>query len=1046
MNSDTISQLAQALAAALGLSADSRLYDLTGDGPLAELLPESVAVREALNEPWQMQLCALSTSAQLDTDAMIGQRIRLLTRLADGSHHTRSGLVANAAFDGADGGFARYVLSVEPWLALLARTRHSAVWQERSVTEVIDAVFGSYANVAAWHWSPCAQAHLAQSHQGGVRSYVVQHRETDLAFVQRLLAHEGLVLRLEEHADAPSGQRAVILADTPSSESCPLDVTSAADGGIRFHRASSQERQDAIQALGGLRSLPAAVSSTLVWDYKTKRAVAAEVPTAAAFGGANAPRVAQLDTLATYRFADEGDAERAMTLAQQAIEARHKTWLGRSTVRTFAPGRQFDLLASTLDVSAALKAALSGERSSNPDDTRFVLTTVVHAGLNNLPKDARSRLGTLADGGPSDPEARSARHWPEWVDDEVLSQARRTGYGNAFEAIRAYVPWRPALFDEAGAPLHPGPRLNGSLTATVVGPDGQTRASGDDEIHTDALGRIRVALHFQHVTLAPHANTSTASTWVRVVQRLAGPGMGWQFIPRVGQEVVVDFVDGAMDRPLVVGAVYNGQGEAGVPATPGGAGASADTSALSGSSDHRASAQGNRIGTGHSPAWHGAAPGAATEGAAAQANPAALNGIKTQGFGSGGSDYNQLVFDDSAAQLRVQLATTQHATQLNLGHLIHQADNHRGSLRGAGFELRTDAYGALRAASGWLITSHGEAGTADVKPSEGHTLPALDNVPAAAIAGRFKTLAASLAPLSDLHQSGTLAMHAGSGQANASALAPQGSAKAESPAAAWHTALKGMVNADAFDAAQSDAANKTNSTEADKLPSPTDAAISLHAKAGWAQVAGADVHLSAAQHVTLASGQDSHWAAGGTYRLHTGQAIGVLAGAVKKGSGSEGTGITAIAAKGDTEIQAQAGPLEIAAKNAVTIQSEKAQIDWAAAKKITLATAGGASVTIEGGNITFECPGTITVRAGTKSFSGASNMAYEMNKMPKQANFDEEVVIRWPFDGRPVVGRKFEIVRGDGSVIRGVTDAAGRTGLQKSQFMESLDIKLLPEM
>ncbi len=712
-----------------------------------------------------------------------------------------------------------------------------------------------------------------------------------------------------------------------------------------------------------------------------KRAVAAEVPTAAVFGGAHAPRVAQLDTLASYRFAHEGDAERAMTLAQQAIEARHKTWLGRSTVRTFAPGRQFDLLASTLDVSAALKAALSGERSSNPDDTRFCLTAVVHAGLNNLPKDARSRLGTLAHGGPADPDSRS--HWPDWVDDEVLAQARRTGYGNAFEAIRAYVPWRPALFDESAAPLHPGPRASGPMAATVVGPDGQTRASGDTEIHTDALGRIRVALHWQHATLAPHANTSTASTWVRVLQRLAGPGMGWQFIPRVGQEVLVDFADGAMDRPLVVGALYNGQGEAGVPPTPGGAGAAADTSALSGSSDHRASAQGNRIGTGHSPAWHGAGPGAATEGAAAQANPAALNGIKTQGFGSGGSDYNQLVFDDSAAQLRVQLATTQHATQLNLGHLVHQADNHRGSLRGAGFELRTDAYGALRAASGWLISSHGEAGTGDTKPSEGHALPALDNVPAAAIAGRFKTLAASLAPLSELHQSGTLAMHAGSGQAASSALAPQGSAKAEAPAAAWHTALKGMVNAEAFDAAQSDAGQKSNSTDASKLPSPTDAAISLHAKAGWAQVAGADLHLSAAQHITLASGQDSHWAAGGTYRLHTGQAIGVLAGAVKKGTGAQGTGITAIAAKGDTELQAQAGPLEIAAKNAVTIQSEKAQIDWAAAKKITLATAGGASVTIEGGNITFECPGTITVRAGTKSFSGGGSVSYGMPQMPK---------------------------------------------------------------
>jgi type VI secretion system secreted protein VgrG len=68
----------------------------------------------------------------------------------------------------------------------------------------------------------------------------------------------------------------------------------------------------------------------------------------------------------------------------------------------------------------------------------------------------------------------------------------------------------------------------------------------------------------------------------------------------------------------------------------------------------------------------------------------------------------------------------------------------------------------------------------------------------------------------------------------------------------------------------------------------------------------------------------------------------------------------------------------------VTIQSEKAQIDWAAAKKITLATAGGASVTIEGGNITFECPGTITVRAGTKSFAGGGSVSYPMPALPKQ--------------------------------------------------------------
>ena len=236
--------------------------------------------------------------------------------------------------------------------------------------------------------------------------------------------------------------------------------------------------------------------------------------------------------------------------------------------------------------------------------------------------------------------------------------------------------------------------------------NGETSASGAGEIHTDRLGRIRVRFDFQDSQAQTQpANSSNASTWVRVMQRFAGPGMGWQFIPRVGQEVLVDFMDGVIERPIVIAALYNGQGEAGIAPTPGGQGADADKAALSQSSDHRPGAQGNRIGTGHSPAWHGAGSAAATAGSNGQGNASALNGIKTQEFG--GTGYNQLVFDDSNGQLRVQLSTTQHGTQLNLGHLIHQADNHRGSLRGAGFELSTDAYGAIRAASGVLLTTYG---------------------------------------------------------------------------------------------------------------------------------------------------------------------------------------------------------------------------------------------------------------------------------------------------------------------------------------------------
>lgn len=973
---ESITQALQDAVSTL-FSSETRLYRLQAEGEAAGLMVESWSQREALSQPWELQISALSTSASLDLHALLGQRVTLLTTLADGrSEHPRSGIVTAASAVASDGGFACYRLTVQPWLALLAHGARSAVWQEKSVVEVIDSVFGAYSTHAAWVWSPCASQHLQHSHQAGLRSNTVQYRESDLAFVSRILAREGLVYRFEIDAGAPLGHKLIILADTTRAASSPEDATSCAGGGIRFHRASSQEQQDAIQAFGGLRQLQAAVSSTLVWDYKRKQGVAASVPTAAAFAGPNAPRLVQFEPEADYRFADETDAQRAMTLVQQALEARHKTWLGRSTVRTFGAGSQFQLTQSTLDVLAALSGGSSGT-----DQTRFLLTSVVHAGINNLPKDLASRLGQALSPASADEGAAQAP-LADWVSSEVAEQARNSGYGNAFEAIRAHVPWRVALYSDTGAALHPTPRPGGPLTATVVGPDGETSAHGASEIHTDRLGRIRVRFDFQdNQAHAQAANASNASTWVRVMQRYAGAGMGWQFIPRVGQEVLVDFVDGQIERPIVIAALYNGQGEASLTPTPGGLAAESDVSALATSSDHRPGAQGNRVGTGHSPAWHGAGAAAASGGANGQNNASALNGIKTQEFG--GQGYNQLVFDDSAGQLRAHLATTQHGTQLNLGHLLHQADNHRGSLRGAGFELRTDAYGAIRAASGVLLTTYGPTGTAGTGAGEATAEPALDNAAGIALAAQLKTLGQSFNQAAGTHQITKLGAHIGSSQANQSSLAPEG-IKPEAPLAAWHTSVKGMVQAASFEEAKGDAANKTTTTADTNVPASTDPTITLQAKAGWAQTAGQDVQISAAENITLASGQDSHWATGGAYRLHTGQSIGLLAGAVQPGTKAAGKGITLIAAQGDTQIQAQSDTLQIAAKQQLSIQSETSNIDWAAAKKITLATAGGASIVIEGGNITVMCPGTITVQASSKAFSGPSGMSYSMPALPKQ--------------------------------------------------------------
>ncbi|MDP9664116.1 UNVERIFIED_ORG: uncharacterized protein involved in type VI secretion and phage assembly [Pseudomonas cremoricolorata] len=130
-----------------------------------------------------------------------------------------------------------------------------------------------------------------------------------------------------------------------------------------------------------------------------------------------------------------------------------------------------------------------------------------------------------------------------------------------------------------------------------------------------------------------------SSCWLRMLQPSSGPDWGSVHVPRAGEEVVVTFLDNDIDRPLIMGQVYGG----------------------------------------HQPAWH---------------SSGLMSGYKSEDISGG---FNQWVTDDSTGQVRTQLHSSHGHAQFNLGYLIDQRDNHRGALRGTGFELRNDAYGALRA-------------------------------------------------------------------------------------------------------------------------------------------------------------------------------------------------------------------------------------------------------------------------------------------------------------------------------------------------------------
>jgi type VI secretion system secreted protein VgrG len=128
----------------------------------------------------------------------------------------------------------------------------------------------------------------------------------------------------------------------------------------------------------------------------------------------------------------------------------------------------------------------------------------------------------------------------------VYNQFNRSGsssgdeyYECSFKAIRSTQQFRPQR-------LTPAPFVQGPQTATVVGKSGE-------EIWTDKYGRIKVQFHWER----NGKQNETSSCWIRVAYPVAGKQWGWVSLPRIGQEVVVSFLEGNPDRPLITGSVYN---------------------------------------------------------------------------------------------------------------------------------------------------------------------------------------------------------------------------------------------------------------------------------------------------------------------------------------------------------------------------------------------------------------------------------------------------------------------------------------------------------
>ncbi|MBX9408400.1 type VI secretion system tip protein VgrG, partial [Pseudomonas baetica] len=206
------------------------------------------------------------------------------------------------------------------------------------------------------------------------------------------------------------------------------------------------------------------------------------------------------------------------------------------------------------------------------------------------------------------------------------------GYRNRFSAIPWDVPYRPPLD-------HPKPKVLGTQSAVVCGPEGE-------EIYCDQYGRVKVQFFWDR----EGKHDDMTSCWMRVASSWAAETFGSINIPRVGMEVLITFLEGDPDQPLITGCLYHG----------------------------------------------------------ANLPPYKLPDFKTLATVKSkeykGSRANELRIDDTTSEISIALRSDHGASAINLGYLTHPRPS-GGQPRGEGFELRTDRHGAVRAGAGLLITT-----------------------------------------------------------------------------------------------------------------------------------------------------------------------------------------------------------------------------------------------------------------------------------------------------------------------------------------------------
>jgi len=452
-------------------SQATRILTLTTTLGVDVLLLRGMTATEHLSAPFEYELELVSERPDLRAEELLGTPATVSLQLPAGGHRYFNGYLNRFTQGSYDEVGTRYSATLVPWLWFLSRRSDCRIFQDQTVPDIVATVFRD-------HGFTDFEARLSASYRPW--TYCVQYRESDLAFVSRLLEHEGIYY-FHEHSD---GKHLLVLADSRSAHApAPGYAT------VPFYppgQTQLREHLDAWTLVSAVRPGAFAHSS---YDFTAPRKsllARSSAPKAHAHAGLEV-----FDYQGDYTQSSEGgdyarirleEAQAGYAIAQAAGDAR-----GLSSGGLFT---------------------LSGHPHAEQNSEYLIV----------------------------------AAHYTLHSDAFRSSGAAGTApvYRCSLSALTADVPYRPARST-------PKPTVQGPQTAHVVGKAGE-------EIWTDQHGRVKVQFHWDRYGQADE----TSSCWIRVSHPWAGKGWGAVAIPRIGQEVVVDFLEGDPDQPIITGRVYNG--------------------------------------------------------------------------------------------------------------------------------------------------------------------------------------------------------------------------------------------------------------------------------------------------------------------------------------------------------------------------------------------------------------------------------------------------------------------------------------------------------